>query len=301
MMVQDAQHRQIAPCLRPARAGEPAWASQTSIPGADAMEALERLRGGFQQARPRGLSRSPRCGEMTTREPKPSASVTFIWPPSASTGSASGRGQHMLQRRTAAPQTQRPGFSGDDPHDPVIRRPQDGPVVVQERVGDRCEALLRLGLVGQNGLAADVARRRDQRSAERIGDQVVQRTVGQKRAEFRKPRGESRRQTAVRTERHKDDRVLGAAQTARFVCVRRAVAAEHVQQVGSGAGEQHGQRLAGPPFARAQAADRGVVAGIAQQVIAADALDGDDRAIAQGRNSADDRLLGCRGRCAIRS
>ena len=57
----------------------------------------------------------------------------------------------------------------------VVGRPADRAVVMQERIGHVAKPLLDAGRVGQDRLAADVRRGGDERAAEFLYEQVVQR------------------------------------------------------------------------------------------------------------------------------
>ncbi len=72
-----------------------------------------------------------------------------------------------------------------------------------------------------------------------------------------------------------------SAMRARLDPVQLHAFAHRIEAVGAGKRKHHRQRLLRPVLARAQSGDRGVVRRIAHQMIAADALDRDDEAVAK--------------------
>jgi hypothetical protein len=78
-----------------------------------------------------------------------------------------------LDRRGSATGAQRTGPARDASHYRVIGWPDNRPIVMQERVGNTVQSAGRLVVVGEDGLAADVARGRDERRPETGKQQLV--------------------------------------------------------------------------------------------------------------------------------
>ena len=82
-------------------------------------------------------------------------------------------GQRQFGGRTAAPEPQWTHATAYSAKHGIVRRPYDRPVMVQECVRDRLQALSGLLVRGQHGFAADVARCCDQWLVERFEQQLV--------------------------------------------------------------------------------------------------------------------------------
>ena len=76
------------------------------------------------------------------------------------------------------------GLPANHAQDGIIRWPQDGAIMVQERVSYRSEAALRFGIVSDDRFAADIAGCGHQRAAEFRQQKMMQRTVGQEHAQL---------------------------------------------------------------------------------------------------------------------
>ncbi len=110
-----------------------------------------------------------------------------------------GTRQFEFQRRDAAPQADGTGTTRNDAHDGVVGGPRDRAVVVQEGVRNLGETLLCFRRGRQHGFAAHVAGRRDQRSAEVVQQQLVQRAVRQEDTDLGEARCDVRRKSRART------------------------------------------------------------------------------------------------------
>ena len=83
--------------------------------------------------------------------------------------------QLEFQRGVAASQADRAQRAADGAEHRVVGRPADRAVVMQERIGHVAKPLLDAGRVGEDRLAADICRGGDERAAEFLYEQVVQR------------------------------------------------------------------------------------------------------------------------------
>ena len=158
----------------------------------------------------------------------------------------------------------------------------DRPVVGEEPVHQRAEPGRRVGVVHHDRLVGEVPAGQDERHPELGGEQVVQRGVGEHDAEVAVagrdgigdgrpgPAAQQRDRPAPRREhgrrrRADDDELRG------------------VREVG----RHHRERLLLAVLARPQAGHRGVVVGPGREVVAADPLDREHRAVTQeGRRPA---------------
>ena len=66
---------------------------------------------------------------------QPSATAPFMCPPTASVGSRKAARDFEFERRHAAPDADGARLPGNHPHDGIVGRPHDGPVVMQEGIG----------------------------------------------------------------------------------------------------------------------------------------------------------------------
>ena len=122
-------------------------------------------------------------------------------------------------------------------------------------------------------------------AADVAGEQVVQRRVRQQHADVAVAGRDGRRQRSVGAAAQQDDR--SATRRQRLLLDR----VDLGQGVGGGeVGNQDGERLVLPVLARAQRADRGLVGGEGGEVVAAEALDGDDGAGPQRGGRGGDRV-----------
>ena len=203
---------------------------------------------------------------------------------------AAGEQRHAACRRAAAGSPARIRASGaanavarapgerDDPHDRVVGARLDRAVVEQEQIGE-------------SRRAARARPRRGRRSARRrrsplvitsvvpasCEQQVMQRRVGQHHAELARSRARPRPRPARRGRRGASTiGRSGAASSSRS----RSPSVTSDPAAASEADHQR-ERLVLAMLARAQRGDRALVVGAAGEMEPADALDGDDRAVAQ--------------------
>ena len=186
-------------------------------------------------------------------------------------------------RCIAPPEAQRPGAAGDRTEHGIIRRPADRPVMMQEGVGHRAEAGGDALGIGEHRLAAAVRRGRDQGPAERLQQQVVQRRIGQHEPDLAEAGCDGGCKPACGFLLHEHDGAPGRAQ-------QRELPLARPRKVREGLGDHHRQRLRRPVLALAQPRDGLLIGGIAQQVIAADALHRHDGAAPQRRGAGGDGL-----------
>ena len=85
-----------------------------------AVKRLQISRDRLEQARPRGVSMSPRCGDTTARSPQPSAMVFLRWPPKASSGLARENGNSISSGAFPRPSRIGLGLSADDAIDRIV-------------------------------------------------------------------------------------------------------------------------------------------------------------------------------------
>ena len=178
----------------------------------------------------------------------------------------------------AAPDDRRP--SGDDPRDRVVVAGPDLPVVDEERVGEAGEALRGVGIVGGQRLVGEVARGEDEGPPDGLEEEMVERGVGQEDPEAGVPgrnrRGQARLAPAAGDE--EDDRAFRAVQQA---SLDGADTGERLR--GRHVGDHDRERLGPATLAVAQRSDGRLVGGVAGEVIAAEALHGDDSSRRGGR------------------
>ena len=153
-------------------------------------------------------------------------------------------------------------------------------------VGDARQALARVVVAVGDRLVGDVAARHHERRRGVVREQVVQRRVGQHHAELAVARGDRRRHGRVGAPRREHDRPLAPGQQLRLGVAqlderpRRRDVAHHERE-----------RPVLAVLARAQSRDRLLVVGAAREVVAAEALDGHDRAVEQGRGGQVHRVV----------
>ena len=179
--------------------------------------------------------------------------------------------QLELERRQAATEADRPRPAGCDAHHRVVGRADDRAVVVQEGVGHGGEPRLDLRRIGEHRLAAHVARGRHHRPAERGEQQVMQRAVGQEGADLAEAGRHGRREAAVGAPRHEHDRARRVEERRLLDRTDVEFLASRGEPVVAALREHHGERLVRPSLALAQPPHGGLVARVAQQVVAADA------------------------------
>ena len=177
------------------------------------------------------VSRSPMWGQTTTppscAERDRGLQVTAEARTPADRPST-GNGRGRIAARPA--QHQRP--AADDPHHRVLRRPDNRPVVDEEQVGDLDQPLHGLALVDGDGLFAEVAAGRHDRKAQRAHQQMMQRRIGQHRAEQRiAGRHASATRRTAPPQQH--DRPLGTCQQGSFLGRNRAARVRRPQASGT--------------------------------------------------------------------
>ena len=222
-------------------------------------------------------SRSPRCGERNASRPRATQNVLFSSAPvatigrGAATGSGSAPGTKPRERRTG----------NSAPDDGVLAAAVDRPVVGEEGVGDAGQALACLVVVEGDRLVRAVAARHHERPPAVGEQQVVERRVREHQPE---PRGAGRdgRRRAPRPRVGARARSAARASAAASQLLARPGSAS-----GSGVGGHDRERLVLAVLARAEPRDRLLVRRVAGEVVAAEPLDREDRAVPQQR----DRLL----------
>jgi hypothetical protein len=166
--------------------------------------------------------------------------------------------------------------------DRVVRRADDGPVVVQEGIGDAGQAPFRLVIVGQHRLATEVARGHDQGRVEITQQQVMQWTVGQHHTELAQAwRQQGGQGTGIAAARQHDG-PCGALQQGPGRIIEFDAVSKGLHSIHASGGKHHRQGLVGSLLAGTQGGDGGIIAGITHQVIAAHTLDGQHGMLAQG-------------------
>ena len=136
-------------------------------------------------------------------------------------------------------------------------------------------------------LVAPVPAREHQRDARVRAEQVMQRAVGQHHPELAGARGDRGRHARAGPPGREHDRPRDASQQ------RAGGVAEHHEVLGRrDVGGQQRERLVLAMLAGAQLGDRARIVGAAGQVVAADALDGDDRPVPEQRGGRRDGVGG---------
>ena len=171
-------------------------------------------------------------------------------------------------------------------HHGVVGAHVDRPVVGEQQVGDRRQALQGVGVVVGDRLVGEVAAGHHQSGAHRREQKVVQRGVGQHHAEVRRPGRHGGGHRRVRSPPGDHDRALGARQQPLFPGpqVHQLAGARQV-------GRHQGERLVLAVLARAQGRGGSLVARAAGQVVAAQPLDRDHRPAAQSPGGMTERIL----------
>ena len=193
----------------------------------------------------------------------------------------------------AARTTQDLRAATDDLHDRIVERAHDGPVVDEEQVRDPAESLDRLGLVDHDGVLGQIAAGGDHGEAEVGHQEMMQRRVGQQRAEPAIAGRHGRRNAIFLDAFEQHDRPLGRSECHLGRCVDTTG-----QAGGREVGKHHRERLFGALLAKPQPADRFLVVCCSHQVEAADSLDGSDPSIANGLDGSSERLSIPNRRCA---
>ncbi len=201
-------------------------------------------------------------------------------------------GQGQLDRCTATPEPQWPHAVTDAAIHRIVRRAHDRAVVVQESIGNGIEAMRRLVVPGEHRFAADIAGRCDQRGAEGLEQQLVQRAVGQEGADFRQRGRDVVGERAARPLGNEDDRPHRAGEHFRLRIAEYGVTPHAFEAVVAGDREHHGKRLVGALLAAPQLCDGFDAARVAHEVVTTDSFYGDDHAGAQRGNGRVDRSAG---------
>ena len=206
--------------------------------------------------------------------------------------SPAGQGERVLQLRAdrqdrplccygegqglggvAAPATHERDPTRDHAADRIVVARADLAVVDEERVGEAGQALRGVGIVGCEGLVGEVAGREHDRAADGCHQEVVERRVGQEDPQpviaGRDGRREARLPAAARHQQ--DDRPLRPGQ-------EDPLGGPHEGEPlhGRDVGDHHCERLGPAPLPVAEPLHRGLVGGVAGEVIATQALDRDD-------------------------
>ena len=221
------------------------------------------------------------------RAPLATQNVLLSSAPHASSGRAVGHRQRQRvghEPARAAQQQRAP--ARDRAQHRVVRARVDRAVVEEHEVGDAREPRERVVVLVRDRLVGDVAARHHQRLAGVGEQQVVQRRVGQQHAEVgraRRDRGGDRR---VGPARREHDRAVAAGQQRRLLVGQRDERARR-----GDVAHHHRERLVLAVLARPQRRDRRLARRQAGEVVAADALDRDDGALAQRRDRRAQRLV----------
>ena len=101
-------------------------------------------------------------------------------------------------------------------HDRIVEAATNGAIVAQKRVSDARELGARLIIGHANGFIVQIARRHDERSAERGKQQVLHRRIRQHNPQFGKMVGEARREFRVVALLQEHDGSLRACEQAAF-------------------------------------------------------------------------------------
>ena len=166
----------------------------------------------------------------------------------------------------------RPPERERDTHDGVLAAAVDRPVVGEEGVGDARQALLGLGVLMGDWLVGAVSARQHERPSEVRGEEVVERRVGKHQAEPWDTGCDRRGHGRVRPAPDQDDGPLARTQQPFFL------GPDVRQQLGPEGHER--ERLVLAVLAAAQQRDGLFVRCVAGEVIAAQALDCEDLAVA---------------------
>ena len=147
------------------------------------------------------------------------------------------------------------------------------------------------GVVGDDRLAGEVAAGHHQhpragRVARQPEQQVVHRCVGEHHADVGVAGGDRGRQRCVGPPRQQDHRAPRIGRAGRARPAAACASAARVVEVG----DHHRERLVAAVLALAQRGDRGLVGRVAGQVVAAEALDRDDRALGEQAPRRDHRV-----------
>ena len=180
------------------------------------------------------------------------------------------------------------------PHDGVVARDQDRPIMHQPAVGQLRKPFERIIVGVADRLSAEVARCHHERRraglvAGQPEEQRVQWGVGEHDAEVWVVRGHRIGDRGAVAAWHQHDRPLCTGQQARGPVVDLGDGVRSRQ-----VGHHHGERFVAAPLSRAQLGDRTLVGGIAGEVVSADALDRDDAAVAQHSPCLPQRILAIR-------
>ena len=143
----------------------------------------------------------------------------------------------------------------------------------QERVGDLAEPSPGLVVLVCDRLVRAIAARHHQSATELREQEMVERRVRQHHPEPRRLGRDRRRDRSIGTPPDEHDRPLARVEESCLVLV------EVCQPLGLVG--HHRERLVLAELARAQPGDRGLVGGVAGEVIAAEPLDGEDRPFVQ--------------------
>ena len=149
----------------------------------------------------------------------------------------------------------------------------------EERVGDPAEARPGLGVVERDRLVAQVSARHHERAVHICAEQVVERRVGEHHTEPRRPRRDGGRNRRARAGPDEDDWPLTGAEP--LLVGGRQLRDELRRRC------HQRERLLLALLPCPQARDRLLGGGVAGEVVAAEALDGEDPALAEDG----DRLL----------
>ena len=186
-----------------------------------------------------------------------------------------GRGDFMGQRDgfggIAAGATDEQGRVARDQDHAVVVAVVDGAIVEEEGVGQRTQVGPGVVIGAGDGLIPAVAAGHHQRAVQVPQQQVVQGRVGQHDAHRVQARGDGGAEVGVGTEEEQDDGRGGGSQGLGLSRGDAAVAT-HGRQIG----HHHGQGFVRTLFALPQTHDRVVVRGVAGEMEAAQALDGQD-------------------------
>ena len=238
-----------------------------------------------------GVAAGRRCGGRPTRaSPLARQNVLLSSAPQASSGRARGDGQR--QRRGDVARASGAAACGR----PRTTRTTESSVRMwigrswtRKASAIAGEALARVVVAVGDRLVGDVAARQHERLAASASEQVVQRRVGQHHAELARRAARPPRRRGAPARRGAS--TIGRARPRRAAPRPSVVELDELARRGD-VGRHQRERLVLAVLARAQRARPPLVVGAAREVVAAEALDRDDRAVAQQRGGRRDRVAG---------
>ena len=222
---------------------------------------------------------------IQARRPRARQNAAFCWAPHASSGRGAASGRSMLagtyprERRSmqrAAVVSDRHGA-----HERVVRARLDRPVVRDEGVGDGGQPIARIVVAERDRLVRDVAAREHERVDAKLGEvgqqHVMERCVREHDAELGQARSDRGGDRGAGAPRREHDRPRARrSRSARSASPSSTSAPAASASRAISANGRSSRRLRS-----AQLAHRALVGGRAGEVVPADALDGQQRAVGE--------------------